>query len=223
MNRIIELLQEIFSATDEQTKSFTDAMKAKKIYTASEENMDVRFGKLKEQSAAKDKQLKEFQDKIAAYESGMTGQEALQQDLTAAQTKIADLEAKLKKSQVEAQGHMALLAAGANSDAIDFLMFRLQADGELEQDENGKVKGLEEKINALKTQQPVHFGESGDGGNGGYQVYQPNKLKQGNGGDLTYTKEQFRTMSYEERLALKQKNENLYRQLANNAGKDKKG
>lgn len=213
MNRIIELLQEIFSATEEQTKSFTDAMKAKKIYTASEENMDTRYGKLKEQSAAKDKQLKEFQDKIAAFESGMTGQEALQQDLTAAQTRIAELEAKLKKAQVEAQGHAALVAAGANADAIDFLMFRLQAEGELEQDENGKVKGLDEKIEALKTQQPVHFAESSNN-NGGYQVYQPNKLNQGNGGNLTYTKEQFRGMSYEERLALKQKNENLYRQLA---------
>lgn len=214
MNRIIELLQEIFSATEEQTKSFTDAMKAKKIYTASEENMDVRFGKLKEQSAAKDTKLKEYESKIAAFESGMTGHEALQQDLTAAQNRITTLEAQLKKAQVEAQGHMALLAAGAKSDAIDFLMFRLQADGELEQDEKGKVKGLDDKIAALKTQQPAHFEAAGDGNNGGYQVYQPNTLKQGNGGDLTVTKEQFRAMGYEERLALKQKNENLYKQLA---------
>lgn len=210
---IIELLQQIFSATEEQTKSFAEAMKANKIYTASEENMDIRYGKLKEQSAAKDKQLKEYQDRITAFENGTTGHEALQQDLTAAQTRIATLEAQLKKAQVEAQGQMALLAAGAKSDAIDFLMFRLQADGELEQDEKGKVKGLEDKIAALKTQQPAHFEAAGDGNNGGYQVYQPNKLNQGNGGDLTVTKEQFRTMGFEERLALKQKNENLYKQL----------
>lgn len=210
---IIELLQQIFSATEEQTKSFAEAMKANKIYTASEENMDIRYGKLKEQSAAKDKQLKEYQDRITAFENGTTGHETLQQDLTAAQTRIATLEAQLKKAQVEAQGQMALLAAGAKSDAIDFLMFRLQADGELEQDEKGKVKGLEDKIAALKTQQPAHFEAAGDGNNGGYQVYQPNTLKQGNGGDLTVTKEQFRTMGFEERLALKQKNENLYKQL----------
>ena len=151
MNRIIELLQEIFSATEEQSKAFTDAMKAKKIYTASEENLDVRFGKLKEQSAAKDTKLKEYEGKIAAFESGMTGHEALQQDLTAAQNRITPLEAQLKKAQVEAQGHLALLTAGAKPDAIDFLMFRLQADGELEQDEKGKVKGLDDKITALKT------------------------------------------------------------------------
>lgn len=214
MNRIIELLQEIFSATEEQTKSFTDAMKAKKIYTASEENMDERYCKLKKQSADKDIKLKEFQDKIAAFESGMTGHEAMQQELTAAQTRIATLEAQLKKAQVEAQGNMALLAAGAKSDAIEYLMFKLQADGELEQDEKGKVKGLEDKIAALKTQQPAHFEAGGEGNDGGYQVYQPNTLNQGNGGNLTVTKEQFRDWGYAERLALKQKNENLYKQLA---------
>lgn len=214
MEKIIELLKEILNATDEQAKSFTDAMKAKKIYTASEENMDIRYGKLKEQHATQGQQLKDALAKVASYESGMTGHEALQQDLTVAQNKIATLEAQLKKAQVEAQGHMALLAAGAKSDAIDFLMFRLQADGELEQDEKGKVKGLEDKIAALKTQQPAHFEAAGDDNNGGYQVYQPNKLNQGNGGDLTVTKEQFRTMGYEERLALKQKNEALYKQLA---------
>lgn len=214
MNRIIELLQEIFSATDEQTKSFTDAMKAKKIYPASEENMDDRYSKLKKQHATTSEQLKDALAKITTLESGVAGSESIQQDLTAAQNKITSLEAQLKQAQVEAQGRMALLSAGAKSDAIDFLMFRLQADGELEQDENGKVKGLEDKIAALKTQQPVHFEAAGDGDNGGYQVYQPNTLKQGNDGDLTVTKEQFRTMGFEERLALKQKNEALYKQLA---------
>lgn len=214
MNRIIELLQEIFSATEEQTKSFTDAMKAKKIYPASEENMDDRYGKLKKQHATTSEQLKEALAKITTLESGAAGSESIQQELTAAQNKITSLEAQLKQAQVEAQGRMALLAAGAKSDAIDFLMFRLQADGELEQDEKGKVKGLEDKITALKTQQPVHFEAAGDGDNGGYQVYQPNTLKQGNGGDLTVTKEQFRNMGYEQRLALKQKNEALYKQLA---------
>jgi len=214
MNRIIELLQEIFGATEDQTKSFTDAMKAKKIYPASEENMDDRYSKLKKQHATTSEQLKDALAKITTLESGVAGSESIQQDLTAAQNKITSLEAQLKQARVEAQGRMALLSAGAKSDAIDFLMFRLQADGELEQDENGKVKGLEDKIAALKTQQPVHFEAAGDGDNGGYQVYQPNTLKQGNGGDLTVTKEQFRTMGFEERLALKQKNEALYKQLA---------
>lgn len=43
-------LQELLKAqnlTDEQVKGILDAMKENKIYTASEENLDVRYGKLK--------------------------------------------------------------------------------------------------------------------------------------------------------------------------------
>ena len=43
-------LQELLKAqnlTDEQVKGILDAMKQNKIYTASEENLDVRYGKLK--------------------------------------------------------------------------------------------------------------------------------------------------------------------------------
>ena len=41
-------LQELLKAqnlTDEQVKGILDAMKQNKIYTASEENLDVRYGK----------------------------------------------------------------------------------------------------------------------------------------------------------------------------------
>ena len=177
MNRIIELLQEIFSATEEQTKSFADAMKAKKIYTASEENLDVRYGKLKEQSAEKDTKLKEALAKIATLESGAAGSETIQQDLTDAQTEIATLKAQLAKAQVEGEARVALLAAGAKPDDIGYLMYTLQEGENLEQDENGKVKGLDDKITALKTNKPGHFvGES-------KRKYQEQRLPTGGGDD----------------------------------------
>ena len=46
-------LQEVLKAqnlTDEQVKGILDAMKQNKIFTASEENLDVRYGKLKTDS-----------------------------------------------------------------------------------------------------------------------------------------------------------------------------
>lgn len=177
MNRIIELLQEIFSATEEQTKSFTDAMKAKKIYTASEENLDVRYGKLKDQAANKDTELKNALAKIATLESGAAGSETIQQDLTAAQTEIASLKAQLAKAQVEGEARVALLAAGAKPDDIGYLMYTLQDGENLEQDEKGKVKGLDDKITALKTNKPGHFiGES-------KRKYQEQRLPTGGGDD----------------------------------------
>ena len=50
-------LQELLKAqnlTDEQVKGILDAMKQNKIYTASEENLDVRYGKLKTDHDATD-------------------------------------------------------------------------------------------------------------------------------------------------------------------------
>lgn len=170
MNRIIELLQEIFSATDEQTKAFADAMKAKKIYTASEENMDERYGKLKNQH-------KDALAKIATLESGAAGSETMQQDLTAAQTEIANLKAQLAKAQVEGEARVALLAAGAKPEDIGYLMYTLQENETLEQDDKGKVKGLDDRITALKTNKPGHFiGES-------KRKYQEQRLPGGGGDD----------------------------------------
>lgn len=177
MERIIELLKEILSATDEQAKSFTDAMKAKKIYPASEENLDVRYGKLKGQHETTSKDLKDALAKIATLESGAAGSETIQQDLTAAQTEIATLKAQLAKAQVEGEARVALLAAGAKPDDIGYLMYTLQEGETLEQDDKGKVKGLDDKITALKTNKPGHFiGES-------KRKYQEQRLPSGGGDD----------------------------------------
>jgi hypothetical protein len=92
----------------------------------------------------------------------------------------------------------------------DYLTFKLKEKGELALDENGKIKGWEDKLAALKTQFPTQFETDGQ------RKYEPFKLK-GNepGGGGVPTKEQFKTMTYEQRLELKQKNEELYRQLKN--------
>ena len=89
---IIDLLKEIFSATDEQTASFTDAMKANKIYTASEENLDVRYGKLKDQHTTASKQLEEANATIEALKKDTKGQEAAQQKIAVHEPQIATLQ-----------------------------------------------------------------------------------------------------------------------------------
>ena len=68
-------------------------------------------------------------------------------------------------------------------------------------------------LSGLKTQFPTMF-ESSDANNGGFKVLGDNKLKQGDGGNVTVTKEQFAKMGYEDRLKLKTENEQLYKQLA---------
>ena len=89
---------------------------------------------------------------------------------------------------------------------------KLKEKGEaLELDENDNIKGWNNQLEGLKTQFPNMFG-SGDGGNG-YKPLDPNKLPNNNY-DKTVTKEQFAKMTYEERVKLKQANEERYKQLA---------
>ena len=78
-------LQEVLKAqnlTDEQVKGILDAMKQNKIYTASEENLDVRYGKLKTDHDAMVAKDAESQKLIADLQKATKGQEAVQNKIT---------------------------------------------------------------------------------------------------------------------------------------------
>ena len=60
-----------------------DDMKANKIYTASEENLDIRYGKLKTDHEGKLAELTEAQNLIAELKKSTKGQDDLQGKITA--------------------------------------------------------------------------------------------------------------------------------------------
>lgn len=165
---ILELLQKMFNATEDQTNAFMEQMKANKIYTSSEENMDIRYGKLKTQHAGVQEQLTKANATIEELQKANAGNEALQQTVTAYQTENEQLKAKLQKAMIESDAKVALLAAGAKD--IGYAMFKLQEKGEMIMGDDGKVKDLDDKIDALKTQLPEHFA------NGSKKIYQEFKL-----------------------------------------------
>ena len=53
--------------------------------------------------------------------------------------------------------------------------------------------------------------ETATGDSSGYKVLEANRLNQGEPGEKTPTREEFKAMTYEQRVALKQKNEALYK------------
>ena len=84
-------------------------------------------------------------------------------DLT---TKIAEFETTIKnqqkeleKAKTESALKIELLSAGAKADDIDYLLFKLGNDSDFkaELDENGKLKGIDEKMKNLKTIYPNQF------------------------------------------------------------------
>lgn len=143
--------------SDEIIQAVVDDMKANKIFTASEENLDVRYGKLKTQHDSVNQQLTEANALIAEMKKSTKGQEDLQQKVTAYETQIATLQAQLEETQIDADVHVALLSEGVKPDDIDYVMFKLKAKGKLERGEDGKVKDMDDKIAALKTQLPSQF------------------------------------------------------------------
>ncbi len=182
-------------------------MKTNNIFTASEENLDVRYGKLKTQLESANARLKEANNLIAELKKSTEGQGDLQQKVAAYEQQIATLQAEKKQAQIDGEVNVALLAAGVKPDDIDYVTFKLKANGELELDEHGKIRGMDDKIAALKTQLPAQFAAEGK------KTVLENKLQSGDNTEKTVTKEDFNKMGYNARVALKQENPELYNQM----------
>jgi hypothetical protein len=151
-------LQEILKAkglTDEQIESTIGEMKQNKIFTASEENLDTRYGKLKADHDGVTKQLTEANTLIEQLKKGTTDNEALQSKITGYETTVADLQKQLEAERLDSAVKIALLASGCKD--VDYLTFKLKEKGELALDESGKVKGMDDKLAALETQFPTQF------------------------------------------------------------------
>ena len=142
------------------------------------------------------------------------GNEALQKQVTDYEQQMAQLQKELEETKVDAEAKVSLLAAKAVD--VDYLLYKLKENARKEGkpitlDDNGKINGWDAMLESLQTQSPNMFETASS--NDGYQVLNPNKLKNGDGGEMTTTKEQFMAMGYEERMALKQKNEKLYNEM----------
>lgn len=142
-------------------KEIMDEMKANKIFTASEENLDIRYGKTKTELESVTKERDEGKALIAELQKSNKGNEDLQKQVAEYEAKMAQLQAKLVETQIDADAQAQLLAGGVKPDDLDYVMFKLKAKGPLEMGEDGHVKGMDDKIAAMKTQLPANFnGES---------------------------------------------------------------
>ena len=206
---IIEILQQIFSATDEQTNSFSEAMKKNGIYTTSHENMDVRYPKMKTdyEGAVKDRDA--ARNSLAELQKAAQGQGDLQAE-------NERLKAELEQTKIDSAIKVGLLSAKAVD--VGYLTYLVKENAKkngetLALDDTGEVKGWNEKLEGLKTEKPAMFESSGDNADG-YEVYKPNALRKPDKDEQHVTS--LKNMTYEQRLALKEKNPTLYKKLSGN-------
>lgn len=158
-------LQEILKAqglTDEQVEKVINGMKQNKIFTATEENLDTRYGKLKTDHETTTQQLTEAQKLIEQMKKDAGDNSALQTKITDYEGKMAELTAENEKLKVEGALKVALLDAGAKASDLDYLMFKAGSGSrELAVGEDGKLKGQDDLISGLKTQFPGNFDAPG--------------------------------------------------------------
>lgn len=204
-----ELLKSL-DLTDEQITSITTKMKENKMFISSEENLDVRYSKLKEQHDAQTKQLEESSKLIEDLKKSTEGQEDTQNKINEYQTKMTELEEQLVAERTESALKVSLLAAGVKASDIDYIMFKCKSDSDWKPvlDDSGNIKGMDDKIKGLKTQYPNQFESSSK------KKIDENKLPEDNDDKNKVTKEDFKKMGYQERLKVYNDNPDLYKELS---------
>lgn len=118
---------------------------------------------------------------IAELKKGTKGNEELQGKITGYEGQVAQLQAELEKTKRENAIQLALRDAKAIDP--DYLAYKLREKykpEELTLDENGKIKGIDEKLSGLKIQFPNQFAGDAD------KKIDENKLPEDQGGgDMT--------------------------------------
>lgn len=203
-------LQEILKSqglTDEQITAVTGEMKQNKIFTAGEENLDIRYKDLQEKHKGKEKEHQEAVALIEQLKKDNAGNDVLQGKIKDYEATVTELQKQLEQEKIDSALKIALLEAKVQD--VDYMTFKVKEKGEIKLDDNGKIKGIDDTIAALKTQFPNQFV------NEQQKQVEPQKLPGNDGNNPTsgITAEQFSRMGYQSRLKLKQEQPEVYAQM----------
>ena len=135
-------------------------MKENKIYVTNEENLDIRFNKLKTDNEAVIKERDEANALIEQLQKASKGNEDMQKQFTDYQQKVEALEKEKAQDKIKFALEVALLKAKVTD--TDYLSFKIneqmKKEGkEFELDENDNIKGIESFIEDQKKTYPNYF------------------------------------------------------------------
>lgn len=204
-----ELLATIEGLSADQQTAILEAMKKNKVFTASEENLDVRYGKLKTDHDNLTAEHKKSTDLIAELQKATKGQEAVQGKITEYQSTIEQLKQEAIQARTESALKIGLLSAGAKADDIDYLLFKMNHDTDWKPElgEDGQVKGLQDKLKGLKTQYPSNFESKTE------KKIEEKKLDHPDQKD-SVTADDFKKMGYQQKAELYNTDPELYSKLS---------
>ncbi len=158
-----ELYEQVKAAIDAANAKEPDKLKHIRYADLSEGNYVSRekYASLETDNSSIAEQLKTAQGLIEQLKKGTGDNEALQGKITEYEGAVSALQKQLKQEKLDSAVKIALLESGCKD--VDYITFKLKEKGELSLDEAGKIKGMDDKLAALKTQYPTQF-ESPKGG-----------------------------------------------------------
>lgn len=205
-----ELLKN-YLADDEKVAEFVSAMKENKIFLASEENLDKRYSKLKEQSDAKDAEHQEALNLIEELKQANVGSEELQTKIAEYEETINTLKAEKVELAKDNALKMMLLSNKAKANDIDYLMFKAKnGEMDIKFDKDGNLTNAEELAEGMKKIYPNNFEATAK------KKVDVNDLPDDKDDKETITKEQFKKMNYMQRVELLNNDPDAYAELTGN-------
>ena len=199
-------LTEILKANgvdDEVIGKITADMKTNKVFTAGEENLDIRYGKLKNDHALAQQSIADLQSQIAQFEQLKSQNGTLVEE---ANKKLAELQAENDRIKLDNAVERALIEAKVQD--VDYMKFKLKEkhpDG-FKLDENGKIESINTVLDDLKVQFPNQFAKT-------EKKIEEKKLEKSDDNNGGISSEQFSKMNYHERAKLYKENPEQYAEL----------
>ena len=155
-----------YGLDEEKTTSFLADMKAAKLFLTSEENMDIRHGKLKGDFETQGKQLNEANALIEKLQKDNKANEGLQKSVTDYQAQLAAAQKQAARDRLEYNLKLEFMGEGCKD--VDYAVYNVMKDHpdwkenpETAMDESGKIKNRDDIVSGVKTKQPTIFEGSG--------------------------------------------------------------
>lgn len=170
--------------TEEQATKVEQDMPANKFYLATEENLDTRYTKLKEQKEQLENDLATANKLVGDLKKTNKDAEELQNKITEYEQQVQQLETERAEERKTYALKEALTKEGVSD--VEYMLYKL---GEVEVDKDGNIVDLDNKVKALKETNPTFFAseaKNNEPGAPGYQVVD-NKLDNGQPSDPVAT------------------------------------
>lgn len=189
--------------TDEQITAITGEMTKNKIYTTSEENIDIRYSKLKTERDDLKGKLDTADGTIADLKKNNADNETLQGTIKTHEETIATMKTDYDNKIREMNIKNAIQGKLTDTKYPELLETKFDKK-KLTVSEDGTVLGIDEQLTAIKEQYKDLFVPPVTGRD-------PNNS---GGNPKIVTKEQFTKMNYKERVDLYNTDIELYNQLS---------